>query len=70
MSVQGSLIPYIGEFKMFQYILCVGSREDAVYSLQQVLEFQYILCVGSSIKPMDFDSVRAMFQYILCVGSS
>ena len=39
-----------GAVSVFQYILCVGSRNSEIKSFSLSKEFQYILCVGSSFK--------------------
>jgi len=55
---------------MFQYILCFGSRMDALMKLYQLVTFQYILCFGSSMEPFsNFKPILWWFQYILCFGS-
>ena len=54
----------------FQYILCVGSRDDEKEDLLSLIRFQYILCVGSSYVGNAVFNYGFRFQYILCVGSS
>ena len=56
--------------KLFQYILCVGSRFYKLLENSSSYEFQYILCVGSRTDSASHGSYSSEFQYILCVGSS
>ena len=47
-SVQGENNAYAeGSRRAFQYILCVGSREELKPIKEAIGKFQYILCVGS-----------------------
>ena len=47
-SVQDSDARYFHHTRLqFQYILCVGSRQEGMQKMKMQMEFQYILCVGS-----------------------